>query len=330
VKIFVNGSAQQWEEQSDLIESKSDARHFIVETDEYGVSAIRFGNNINGLALPAEAEATCWYQVGRGSTGNVGADTLTSFDRSFAAIQAVWNPFDVINGRDLEEPEVIIRRTPEAYRARQLRAVTLNDYVKRAEELPDVSHAYASYAWTGSWRTVRVAIDPVGATLLSNDVRERVESHLDAVRLIGEDLEVRGARYVALDIMLSVCADPEFWPEDLTSVLEMEFSDGYTPDGRPGFFHPDLWTFGRPLHASQLIGRALSITGVERVLTVSMRRWNAGFGPSPTTITVNPEDLPEAVVLTLAVEPYEIIQVANDPNHLEHGRIQFDIWGGRQ
>jgi hypothetical protein len=32
----------------------------------------------------------------------------------------------------------------------------------------------------------------------------------------------------------------------------------------------------------------------------------------------------------LPVEPFEIIQVANDPNRLEDGRIRFDILGGRR
>ena len=96
------------------------------------------------------------------------------------------------------------------------------------------------------------------------------------------------------------------------------------------FFHPDEWTFGQPLHASQLIGRALSVTGVGRVLSVSMRRWNAGLGPTTSTITLAPGDLPENIIDTLEVRPHEIIRIANDPNHLEHGRILFDIQGGRQ
>ena len=67
-----------------------------------------------------------------------------------------------------ETLEVIRRRAPEAYRARQLRAVTLNDYRERAEELPFVQRAAAAYDWTGSWRTVRITLDPVGGTTLDD------------------------------------------------------------------------------------------------------------------------------------------------------------------
>lgn len=331
--IEVNGFADLWEEQSDLIESESDDFHFIVETDELSISRIRFGNNVNGRALPADAEVSCYYQIGQGSDGNVGVDALRSFDGSssgFPQVDKVWNPLDVISGRDPEPRREIIRRVPEAYRARQLRAITLEDYVKRAEELPEVSHAYARYGWTGSWRTVRVSIDPAGADELSDNLREKIAAHLDAVRLIGEDLEIRHAQYAPLDILLKVCAHSGYWPEDLAHELDAEFSDTYTVDGREGFFHPDRWTFGQTLHASQVIGRALSVKGVERVLSLSMRRWYANSGNASGSVSISPSDLPLNEVSLIEVKPFEIIQVANDPDHLEKGRIQFDILGGRR
>lgn len=325
------GGTNPWSEQSDLIESEADDEHFIVETDEYRVSRIRFGNDVNGRALPDGAVVTCTYQVGQGISGNVGADTIVGFDAAaHPEVSAIWNPFDVTDGREPELAAEIVRRVPEAYRQRQRRAVTLEDYVKRAEELPAVAHAAARYAWTGSWRTVRIAIDPRGTAELSDTVRRQVEVYLNAVRLIGEDLEIRPAQYVPLDIKLALCAHPQYWPADLDVVLQQEFSDGYTPDGRPGFFHPDSWTFGQPLYASQLIGRALAVPGVERVLSASLRRLHAVSGPSLVTITLNPEDVPAALVDKLGVDSFEIIQVANDPDHLEKGRILFDIQGGRR
>jgi hypothetical protein len=331
----VAGFASPWQEQTDLIESQQDNEHYIVETDELGRSQLRFGagstnnSSTNGRSLDDNAVVTVHYQVGRGSAGHVGQDKITGYQGP-AWLTAIRNPFDVNNGRDPESRDVFLRRAPIAYRSKQKRAVTLADYVARAEELPDVSHAYASYGWTGSWRTVRVAIDPTGTTELTDTMRERIFNHLDAVRLIGEDLEIRLARYLPLDIHMRLCADPDYWPEDLGEILEQEFSDDLTADGRPGFFHPDLWTFGQALHASQVIGRALSVIGVGRVLSLSMRRWHQGFGVSNTTITLNPNALHETAVDLIAVEPYEVIQVANNPDHLEQGRMTFDIQGGRQ
>ncbi len=331
LKISVAGFASLWNEQSDLIESADDAKHFIVETDEYLDSHIRFGNGRNGRKLPENAIITCDYQVGVGIDGNVGADTVTGYDTvALAQVSAIWNPFDITSGREPEPVAEILRRVPEAYRARQFRAVTLEDYARRAEELPGVAHAHASYAWTGSWRTVRVAIDPRGTDVLVEPLRLKIAEHLEAVRLIGEDLEVRPARYVPLDIYMRLCAHPDFWPEHLRRALELEFSNGYTADGRTGFFHPDNWTFGQSLHASQLIGRALSVRGVGRVLLASISRLHGLSGPSLSTITIAPEGVTHPVVAQLAVRPYEIIQVANDPSRLETGRLNFEIQGGRR
>lgn len=329
-QVTVQGFAQPWQEQSDLIESQGEHKHFTVETDELGGSSIRFGDGINGAALPSGAFVRCRYRVGQGTSGNVGADSILSFMDASGAVLKVWNPFDVVNGRDPEPVAEIVRRVPEAYRQHQLRAVTLPDYARRAEELPGVSHAKARYAWTGSWRTVRVAIDPVGTTVLAEPLRRAIADHLEAVRLIGEDLEVRPATYVPLDIRMTLCAESAYWPEDLRAVLDEEFSDGWTRDGRQGFFHPDAWTFGQPLHASQVIGRALSVTGIGRVLKLSMRRWNPGSGGGLIEVDIDPSALPEARVEKVDIGPFEILVVANDPDHLETGRITFEITGGRR
>jgi hypothetical protein len=331
VRALVSGFTTAWTEQTDLVESRGDDTHFIVEMDEAGRGTVRFGNGVNGRALPVGATVTCDYRVGQGVAGNVGRDRLTGFDRAaLPAVIDVWNPLDVTNGREPEPAARIVRRVPEAYRERQHRAVTLDDYARRAEELPEVSHARACYAWTGSWRTVRVAIDPAGGTDLAPDAARRIEAHLDAVRLIGEDLEIRPAQFVALDVELRVCAHPGYWPEDLRAVLDAEFCDGFTPDGRRGFFHPDLWTFGQAVHASQVIGRALAIDGVERVLRLSMRRWAPGRGGATSVVVIDPADLVVKPVEEIAVGDFEIIRVASDPSAIENGRITFDILGGRR
>lgn len=337
------GGADPWDEVPSLIHSDvsdENGDHFVVETDEHGRSLIRFGNGTNGMKLPEGAVVTCDFQFGDALAGNIGLDKLVNFPKPpppavvppavvsqigtgpktvLAAAQASlvssWNPFDVVDGRAPEPAAEIIRRVPEAYRARQLRAVTLGDYVNRAQEVAGVSRAAASYAWTGSWRTVRLTIDPAGTTVLEDELRRDVARYLEAVRLIGEDLEIRPPLFVPLEIRVAVCAAPDYWPEDLRFILEQEFSAGFTPDGRMGFFHPDLWTFGQPLHASQISGRAQQVEGVEHVISVTLNRWNA-TGPPGRRIT--------------KLRPNEIIRVANDPDHLELGFIFFEVRGGRK
>lgn len=317
------GGTDTWDEVESLVHSDDSAEqgdHFAVETDELRASVLRFGNGTNGQLLPEGAVVQASYQIGGGAGGNVGADQLlfaSDLGGTLAgAVERVWNPFDVTNGRDAESAETIRRNAPEAFRARQLRAVTLADFVRRAEEVEGVSRAVARYAWTGSWRTVRVTIDPVGTTVLDETLRAAVAAHLEAVRLIGEDIELRAPRFVALDIRVVVCARPDVWREDLRFVLEHEFSDGFTSDGRPGFFQPDQWSFGQALHRSAIEGRLHAVAGVEHVVSILMKRFD---DPRPAR--------PNAEQIGVAFD--EVIQLANDPDHLERGLIRFELRGGR-
>jgi hypothetical protein len=327
------GAAREtWTEVESLVHSDDSAKnggHFMVETDERRRSVLRFGNGTNGRLLSDGATVHAEYQIGGGHAGNIGADQLVNVQPLTGvlsgAVVAATNPFDVTDGRDPETAERIRRNAPEAFRARQLRAVTLADYVKRAEEVTGVSRAVARYAWTGSWRTVRITIDPTGFVALGDELsdalwdelRPRVADHLEAVRLIGEDLELRPPRYVPLEIDVVVCAGEAYWREDVRFVLEQEFSDGWTSDGRRGFFHPDEWTFGQALHRSAIEGRIHRVAGIEHVVRITMKRFSA---PQP--------GVPGAEVLEIGFD--EVVLLANDPDHLERGLIRFDVQGGRR
>ena len=136
------------------------------------------------------------------------------------------------------------------------------------------------------------------------------------MRLIGEDLELRPPRYVPLEIHIVVCAKPAYWREDIRFVMEQEFSDNWTSDGRPGFFNPDQWTFGQALHRSAIEGRIHRVAGIEHIVQITMRRFSA---PQPGA--------PGTEVLELAFD--EVLLLANDPDHLERGLIRFEVQGGR-
>ena len=318
------GAADPWDERPSLVFSDGSAEegdHFAVETDERLRSRIRLGNGVNGRLVPQGATIAAAWQIGGGAAGNVGADAIRGFvplpGALAGALVALSNPFDVTDGRDPEPVAQALRAVPEAYRARQLRAVTLADYIARAEEVPGVARAVASYAWTGSWRTVRIVLDPVGSTVPDPALLDAVAAHLEAVRLIGEDLELRPPRLAPLAIEVAVCLSPDAWVDDLRDVIEQELSDGYTPDGRRGLFHPDNWTFGQSLHESLITGRLQALPGVEHVLSVTMRRWDAPTGGAPA-----------APVLEAAFD--EIFLVQNDPDHLERGSLTLILKGGRQ
>jgi hypothetical protein len=308
-----------WTEQPDLIHSGGITDHdFVVETDELQRTLVRFGDGTNGLELPDDAIVTCSWLSGYGPDGNIGRDALVNFDTTAMpeiALGVCWNPFDVTSGLAPETHDVIRRRVPEAFLYHQARAVTLADYVARALEVPGVSNAAACYMWTGSWRTVRVVVDPLGTATLSETLRAAVERQLDAVHLIGEDVEVRAPQFVPLSVEVVVCVASGYWIDDVAPIVEEEFSNSYTPDGRKAFFNPDLWTFGQPLYASQIEGVFARIAGVEHVISIRMTRW---WNQSVTSAEV------------IDVAPEEIVLVTNDPSRMELGAITFTWQGGQR
>jgi hypothetical protein len=95
-----------------------------------------------------------------------------------------------------------------------------------------------------------------------------------------------------------------------------------------GFFHPDLWTFGQPLYASQIIGRAIQVQGVEHAVG---QKVTSGGSEKIISVFIKRRNSPVAAADSLTQLNYnEIIQVVNDPDHLEQGTIAFDVKGGRQ
>jgi hypothetical protein len=303
-----------WIEQHDLIHSTGADPHYVVETDEQLRSLVRFGDGTNGQLLPENGVVTCTWLSGLGPDGNVGADCLTLFD-SPAPAAVCWNPFDITDGRAPEAPATIIRRVPEAYLFEQQRAVTLADYVACAEEVAGVQAAFASYAWTGSWRTVRICVEPEGSFTLSEALRRAVEQRLEALHLIGEDVEIRAPEYVPLRICVSLCVASDYWIEQVAPVVTQAFSDGFGDDGSPAFFNPTRWTFGQPLHASQIEGVLQQIAGVEHVISIRMQQWWRPWVQSSEVMTVDPN---------------QIIEVRSDPSEIESGWIEFVFAGGRQ
>ena len=138
------------------------------------------------------------------------------------------------------------------------------------------------------------------------------------MRLIGEDLELRPPRFVPLEIRVVGLRRRGYWREDLRFVLEQEFSDGYTSDGRRGFFHPDEWTFGQALHRSAIEGRLHRVAGIEHVVShhdEALQRAGAG--------RAGRRGAGDGLRRGRAAAP-------TTPITSSAGCIRFDVQGGRQ
>jgi hypothetical protein len=309
----------EWSARYDLLGSRADDRHHVVEMDDRRRAHLRFGDGELGRRPDAGLAFRARYRVGNGRAGNVGADTvvLAVYAEVFSGV--ILRPRNPLPARGGTEPEPVAEVkwfAPHAFRQVLERATTAADYARLAEQHPEVDRAVAELRWNGSWFEVRVAIDPVGRTDADASLLHAVETHLYRFRRIGHDVAVRPAHYVPLELALRVCVEPAFLRGHVLGALLDLFRSSTRADGAPGFFHPDRLTFGQPVSVSRIVAEAHAVPGVESVAVTRLQR-----------LFQRPAGEIEQGVLPIG--PLEIARLDNDPSFPENGGIRFDMRGGR-
>ena len=325
---FPGDPPEPWVAVPDLLDSFPFDRHFVVETDNDGVSALRFGDDQYGRR-PFDAErVVARYRTGNGLLGNVGWGTLVHLVDPGVVIPPVtriWQPLPASGGEEPESIEHVRQIAPEAFRAIQFRAVTERDWEEMALRHPDVAAAKASFRWTGSWHTVFVAIHPIdaanlrrlpgGGTELQPDFALAIKAHLTRFKLAGYDLNVRAAIYVPLEIDIRICVRDGHFRGDVLAEVERVLSNRTFADGSTGFFFPLRFGFGAAVYLSQLYAAVSAVEGVSSAeITLFKRYWNPPSG----------ELEKGAIVLS----PFEIPRLDNDRNFPENGVLRVTAVGG--
>lgn len=315
-----------WEPRAHLLDSGPDDDHFLVETDNEGRAHLRFGDDELGRQPPARAGFDAHYRVGNGPAGNVGPDTITEIVLRETSLTGVLlrvrNPLAAVGGTAAEPIDDVKQLAPGAFREILRRAVTASDYAALAQA-PDgvpstvIQQAAARLAWSGSWYEAEVALDPFGTETASPHLLSAVEAALVPFRRIGHDLRVVAARYVPLDLELSLCVQPQHLQREVVAAVLDLLGSGLRADGRPGFFHPDNFTFGQGVFLSRIVGAVQAVPGVRSVLVSKMRRL---FEPPLGDEIANG-------VLPIGFQ--EIARLDNDPNLPENGRLSIGAEGGR-
>ncbi|WP_287130453.1 hypothetical protein [Candidatus Cyanaurora vandensis] len=274
---------------------------------------LRFGEGSFGQRPDPGTVFDLTYRVGGGPQGNVAAETIQQVDPQDAAtyqIRAVTNPFAAQGGKEAETEEQVRRLAPQAFRARQFRAVRLEDYQQAAQTLAWVQRAGTVYRWTGSWLTVFTTPDPRDSQALALDQHRELIDLLNRYRLAGYESYVPQPRYLSLDLEILVCARPEAFRGDVLAELGEVLSSQ-----AGGFFHVDRFTFGQPLERSALAAAIQQAYGVAGVVRLRYRQrgvmtWQA---------------LPE----TVPVAPDTILRLDNDPSRPERGTLRIIVEGGK-
>jgi hypothetical protein len=281
---------------------------------------VRFGDGIFGLIPEAGSIFRVTYRTGRGAAGNVAADSITKIDPAAASLfvdtDPVTNPFPACGGADRETDEQIRRLAPQAFLAQQFRAVRPEDYQTAAKRLPWVSQAGTVFRWTGSWHTVYTTVDPSGTEQISIDEHLELINLLNRYRIAGYECYTPFPQFVSLDLIVSVCASPDAFREEVEAAVLQVLGTGSFPDQSLRFFHPDRFTFGTPLERSALEAKIQDAYGVAGVVSIEYRRRG---------VTAEFVDMPD----TLEVAPRQILRVDNQPNRPENGSLKVLVGGGK-
>ncbi|MDQ0464399.1 hypothetical protein QO010_002180 [Caulobacter ginsengisoli] len=278
---------------------------------------VRFGDGVFGLSPTPASLFEIRYRTGLGALGNVAADSIDQIDPAWAAfISAASNPFAAEGGAAAETLDHVRRMAPQAFRARQFRAVRSEDYVAAAEELSWVQQAGSAFRWTGSWFTAFTAADPKGSGEVTPLQHLELVQLLNRRRMAGVESYSPPPRYASVDLEIEVCVSPDSLPGDVEKRVVEALSGGRDGEGTPGFFHADRFTFGSPLQRSRLEAAIQRQAGVSGVLAIRYRKRGTLTGYV---------DLPD----TLPIAPDEILRVDNDPDWPERGVIRVYPEGGR-
>jgi uncharacterized phage protein gp47/JayE len=285
---------------------------------------VRYGDGEFGVPPAAQTVFRARYRTDAGTKANLPADTVTTLvdpaglstaPTLSGVAESVGNPFAITTGVDPEDSAVIRQLAPEAFKAETFRAVRDEDYRSQAEKVPGVQRAGARARWTGSWLTEFVAIDPLNAFSLSDELRAAVENLLDGVRQVGREVYVNDPVYVNLDLIINICVEPTAYAgqvvERVITALTVQQAGLYAD--RP-FFHPDNFTFGTPLYRAALEAAVQNVPGVRAVTTIEVQARG---------IT----EMREFVETVFEVSDRQILRLQNDPRLPERGSLRVYAGG---
>jgi hypothetical protein len=317
VTLGLPGGSVLWKARPDLLESDRFASEFVVELEETGEAFLRFGDGV--LGREPEDHLVARYRVGRGRRGNVGAEAIAHVVQVGLNVDRVRNPLPASGGADPEAVQQVKLYAPQAFRTQE-RAVTEADYARMAERHPDVQKAVATRRWTGSWYTMFVTVDRKGGRPVDAAFEGEMAALLERFRLAGQDVEIDAPRRVPLDLRLTVCVKPGYFRDQVREALLEALSASDLPGGARGFFHPDNFTFGQPVHLSRVVGAAMRVPGVDWVDPNDPRFLFQRFGE------LGNRELENGVINLARLE---IARLDNSPSLPENGRLELILEGGR-
>jgi hypothetical protein len=294
----------QWDERPNLLFSRPDDRHYVVERSRGRVS---FGDGVYGKIPPIGASLVArTYKAGGGQSGNVPPGAITQLLGAVPFVQGVTNPRAGEGGADGEPAAAVLTRGPGMLRHLR-QALSMEDYEALAREAsPAVAVARALPATHPSGRPapgwVKLIIMPHSLSPQpwpSFELRRQVQSFLAAraPAAVAGQITVTGPDYLAVGVQAVIApVNPQAaGPVDQNVRLALA-----------NFLHPLTggpegtgWPFGRNVYLSDLAALLERVTGVDYVAELILLLEGT---PQGDFIPVPPDRIVVAGELRLRVE----------------------------
>jgi predicted phage baseplate assembly protein len=284
-----------WQEVPDFSGSDSGSK---VYTLDHSAGVVTFGDGVHGKIphwLSSDASnletsdtpniQVTQYQYGGGSTGNVGANTITSMIDTVPYVASVTNLLPAQLGADEETVEDAEAKAPQQLRTLG-RAVTPGDFVTLAIQTPGarIQRATAIPLQRPQTQVVRA---PDGSVILppaapgvvtvivvpdgpdpskpvANDqTMAAVAAYLDAYRLVTCELYVTNPIYRLVEIDATITVVPGTTTGAVEALVESALLAFYNPltGGQQGAG----WDFGGTIYVSDAYRQILDVPGVLRI-----------------------------------------------------------------
>lgn len=147
VEVYVyedNETPIRWTSFTNINLVPTGASGFSTYIDTEGKTRVVFGNRISGRVPPPGVRIAVNYQTTNGTDGNIGVNKIKAFKESQPVGVTIDSSTLAVGGSSGENLDTIKRSIKSTIRT-QSRAVTLNDYVALAIQLPGIYKAVASY-----------------------------------------------------------------------------------------------------------------------------------------------------------------------------------------
>ncbi len=335
LELEVDG--ERWYAQEHLHRSRPYDNHYTVSSEEDGRAWLHFGDDRRGRGIEVEPdpelglaapvptlELVIRYRVGEPTAGNVALGKLSEIVRprsdesdlldALAALGdvRVTNVLPATGGARQLGRAAVREALPASLRGGPLlRAVTLDDYARVAEQADERVERAAARLLGGVFNTVIVLVDERDAEQLSDDLRGTVDEALQQLRMTGREVVVRGPDYVPLDVELALCAQLGTPRHRLRERVYAALRPGSSE--APGYFHPDRLSFGQDLELGDLLAHVQGLSGVRSVKALVFRPLR------------DPSD--QQVFERIRLGPTEVARLDADALQPEHGRLRVKIIG---